>query len=86
MGEGRNYFDEDILKKFIMVMGHYPLGIHVRLSTGDLGLVTKLHPFMPVVKVIEDKQGQPLTNYYEIDLHKNPSVNIIDVIFKALSN
>lgn len=86
VSEGRKSFDEDILKKFIMVIGHYPLGTHVRLSTGDLGLVTKLHPFMPVVKVIEDKNGQPLSNYYEIDLHKNPSVSIIDVIFKALSN
>lgn len=82
--EGRGHFDEDILKKFITIIGHYPLGMHVKLSTGETATVIKMRSALPVVKVVKDKSNRLLTNYYEIDLQKNPSVNIIDVFFKAL--
>lgn len=82
--EGRGVFDEDILKKFITIVGHYPLGMHVKLSTGDVAIVTKSKQSLPLVKVIKDKNNQVLQNYYEIDLQKNPGVTVIDVIFKVL--
>jgi len=82
--EGRGVFDEEVLKKFITIIGHYPMGMQVILSTGETAIVTRPKPSVPVVKVIRDKNHHPLNNYYEIDLQKNPTVTILDVIFKAL--
>lgn len=72
-------FDEDIVKKFITIIGFYPIGLPVKLSTGDIGQVISTNKKKPVVKVLLDANGNRLNNYYEIDLYKNPSISVIDV-------
>ncbi len=72
-------FDKDIINKFVTIIGYYPLGLSVQLSTGDIGVVAKRNKSCPIIKVMIDSSGNKLTSYYEIDLQKNPTVLIIDV-------
>lgn len=72
-------FDGDIVKKFITMIGYYPIGLFVKLNTGDLGQVMTKNKLCPIVRVTIDSNGERLTNYYEIDLYKNPGISIIDI-------
>ena len=52
-----------LLKRFINLMGLFPVGNLVRLSTDELGVVTAEHPtdpFRPQVKIITDEKGEEL--------------------------
>jgi putative nucleotidyltransferase with HDIG domain len=64
MGEqGNPAFDQVLLKRFVNLLGLFPVGNLVRLSTGELAVVTAEHPtdpFRPQVKVIADEKGQTL--------------------------
>jgi putative nucleotidyltransferase with HDIG domain len=56
-------FNPVLLKRFINLMGLFPVGNLVRLSTDELGVVTAEHPsdpFRPQVKVITDEKGETL--------------------------
>ena len=76
MGEQDNpAFNSVLLKRFVNLMGLFPVGNLVRLSTDELAIVTAEHPsdpFRPQVKIISDRQGnmleEPLlTNTWERD-------------------
>jgi putative nucleotidyltransferase with HDIG domain len=68
-------FNTVLLKRFVNLMGLFPVGNLVRLSTDELAIVTAEHPgdpFRPQVKIISDSKGamleQPLlTNTWERD-------------------
>ena len=68
-------FNRALLRRFVNLMGLYPVGTLVRLDTGDLGVVTQTHPddpFRPQVKLIHDPTGTPyetpvLTNTWDRD-------------------
>jgi putative nucleotidyltransferase with HDIG domain len=65
------HFDPNILQTFISMLGTYPIGTVIRLSTNEIGIVTKVHPtnsISPVVKVVYDMEGKQLDKPYEIDL------------------
>jgi putative nucleotidyltransferase with HDIG domain len=56
-------FNQVLLKRFVNLMGLFPVGNLVRLSTDELGVVTAEHPtdpFRPQVKIITDEKGQKL--------------------------
>jgi HD-GYP domain-containing protein (c-di-GMP phosphodiesterase class II) len=72
-------FDKEIVRIFLKVVGYYPLGLNVILSTGEYAMVTKKNRDVPVVRVLIDKHLNPVNGYYEIDLKKNPKVRIYDV-------
>lgn len=72
-------FDVEIVKKFITMIGYYPIGLYVKLNTGDVGRVINKNKLCPLVRVVKDSNGHVLQNYYEIDLYKNPSISIIDL-------
>jgi putative nucleotidyltransferase with HDIG domain len=61
MGEqGNPAFNQVLLKRFVNLMGLYPIGTLVRLNTDELAVVTAEHPtdpFRPQVKIITDKSG-----------------------------
>jgi len=61
MGEqGSPAFSQPLLKRFVNLMGLFPVGNLVRLSTEELGVVTAEHPtdpFRPQVKIIMDAKG-----------------------------
>lgn len=75
----RTQFDEDIVKKFVSIIGYYPLGLRVRLTTGDVGVVTSKDCLYPLIKILVDSNGNILQSYYEIDLNKNPKILITDI-------
>jgi len=68
-------FNGKLLRRFINLMGIFPVGTLVRLETGELGLVTHEHPsdpFRPQVKVVKDAEGHApeeswLINTWETD-------------------
>jgi putative nucleotidyltransferase with HDIG domain len=64
MGEqGNPAFNQVLLKRFVTLMGLYPVGNLVRLSTEELAVVTAEHPadpFRPQVKIIMDALGEKI--------------------------
>jgi hypothetical protein len=64
MGEqGNPAFNQALLKRFVNLMGLFPIGTLVRLSTDELAIVTAEHPadpFRPQVKIIVDARGETL--------------------------
>jgi putative nucleotidyltransferase with HDIG domain len=53
-------FNQPLLKRFVNLMGLFPVGNLVRLSTDALAVVSAEHPtdpFRPQVKIIRDKSG-----------------------------
>ena len=58
-----NDFDRRLLRRFVNLIGMYPVGTLVRLNTEEVGVVTHEHPadpFRPQVKVILDERGDKL--------------------------
>jgi HD-GYP domain-containing protein (c-di-GMP phosphodiesterase class II) len=64
MGEQENpAFNQPLLKRFVNMMGLFPIGTLVRLNTEELAVVTAEHPtdpFRPQVKVLTDSLGKML--------------------------
>ena len=62
MGEqGNPAFNQALLKRFVNLMGLFPVGNLVRLNTDELAVVTAEHPtdpFRPQVKILIDKTGR----------------------------
>jgi putative nucleotidyltransferase with HDIG domain len=62
MGEqGNPAFNQPLLKRFVNLMGLFPVGNLVRLNTEELAVVTAEHPadpFRPQVKIISNAQGE----------------------------
>ena len=56
-------FNQRLLRRFINLIGLYPVGTLVRLSTEHIGVVTHEHPtdpFRPQVKLVRDRDGAEL--------------------------
>ena len=68
-------FNGRLLRRFINLVGMFPVGTLVRLTTGETAVVTHEHPsdpFRPQVKLVRDAQGRlieepPLINTWETD-------------------
>jgi len=66
-------FDPEALKAFVRIMGIYPPGSFVRLSSGHHALVIENksdRPLNPVVRVISDPSGNILEEPYRLYLDK----------------
>ena len=58
-----NAFNRSLLRRFVNMMGLYPIGTLVRLNNNDLAVVTREQPddpFRPQVKLIRDAGGHTL--------------------------
>lgn len=56
-------FDDRLLRLFVNLMGFYPVGSLVRLSSGELAVSVAAQPqrpSAPVVRLVRDRQGQGL--------------------------
>jgi hypothetical protein len=74
------HFNPDILKSFMDMMGLYPLGTMVRLTTGELGVVTKLNegaPEKPIVKILYGEDGAEVETPFEADLSADAGREIV---------
>lgn len=64
-------FDPKLLDAFVRMVGIYPVGSLVRLSTGELALVVKANPAdssRPFVRLLFDRTGRRLAEEKEVDL------------------
>jgi hypothetical protein len=53
-------FNQRLLRRFINLIGLFPVGTLVRLQSEEIGVVTHEHPsdpFRPQVKLIRDRSG-----------------------------
>lgn len=79
---GKGY-DVGSMHKFLKVIGHYPVGSLVRLSTGDLAFVTHFSAEdskRPTVVVAENAQGEILSHNPIIDLTENQDIQVREVL------
>lgn len=76
-------FDPDIVAAFIPNIAPYPVGSLVRLNTGSQGIVVNVHklkPIKPTVKILFDDNGTPVSGARFLDLAKEKSLYIKEVI------
>jgi hypothetical protein len=56
-------FDQHLVRRFVQLLGIYPPGNLVRLNTGEVAVVTRVHapdPYRPRVRVLFDSAGKRL--------------------------
>ncbi len=75
------HFDPEIIKRFARQLGFFYKGLHLELNTGETAVVLMAQNARPVVRVLRDPRGMEMQDYYEIDMLKNPSVQVRNVIF-----
>lgn len=83
----RNYsgiwYDADIVTAFLQLIAVYPFGSKVRTNRGEVGIVMRQNPHFPerpVLRIVEDKYGQAIHAELIVDLIKDTTVVIQDVI------
>jgi putative nucleotidyltransferase with HDIG domain len=56
-------FDQHLVRRFVQLIGIYPPGTLVRLSTDEIAIVLQVHapdPHRPRVQILRDPQGHPV--------------------------
>jgi len=83
------HFNPATLKAFTNLVGLYPVGTMVRLSSNEIAIVTAINPEQseePVVKVVFDAMGGPLEQPRELDLSVDNSNSIISTVNPATTD
>lgn len=78
-------FPRRMLKAMINELSAFPLGIYVRLNTGEIGRVistNRLAPLRPVVEILMDSEGKRLKESRCIDLSQHHLVHIVEAFYK----
>jgi hypothetical protein len=68
--DGRQ-FDQNLVRRFVQLVGIYPAGNLVRLDTGEIAVVVKAHapdPYRPRVKVLLAADHTPIARPHEVNL------------------
>jgi putative nucleotidyltransferase with HDIG domain len=66
-----SHFDRNLVRRFVQLLGIYPPGTLVKLKSGEVGVVMRVHapdPYRPRVKVLFDKDARPCDTPVEINL------------------
>ena len=77
------YFDSRLVKLFVGSIALYPMGALVRLSTGEIGVITNIrknHGARPIVNVHYNSFYKPLSQPKEIDLGKQRTIFIEEIL------
>ncbi len=64
-------FDQNLVRRFAQLVGIYPAGNLVRLSTGEIAVVLKTYapdPYRPRVRVLRGADGADLARPYDVNL------------------
>ena len=89
MGEqGNPAFNQKLLKRFVNIMGLFPVGNLVLLNTEEIGVVTAEHPsdpFRPQVKIVFNAKGERLeepflANTWERDARGDYPRGVVEAI------
>ncbi|MCS7234177.1 MAG: HD domain-containing protein [Synergistetes bacterium] len=76
-------FDRDVVEAFLKNVAIYPVGSMVRLSTGEIAVVSQTKrgfPDAPIVRVIKDWSGNDLEIPVEIDLSIHENIKVEEMI------
>ncbi|MBO5094032.1 MAG: HD domain-containing protein [Lachnospiraceae bacterium] len=76
-------FDGTIVDEFLKIIAAYPTGSQVLLNTGEIAVVTgqnKGFPERPLLRIVKDQYKMPLFKEKAIDLLKENSIFIEDVL------
>src|SRR5262249_50557007 len=68
-------FDQNLVRRFVQLIGIYPVGNLVRLNAGEVAVVVRIHapdPYRPPVRVLIDRDGRRLDIPYEVALWEVP--------------
>jgi HD-GYP domain-containing protein (c-di-GMP phosphodiesterase class II) len=80
-GSGTLY-DKEKIEIFRDKVAIYPIGISVKLHTGEAGVVVGINPSSPqrpTIRILEDPSGQAIHAPYEIDLSQQLSYMIVSI-------
>jgi hypothetical protein len=71
-------FDQHLVRRFVQLIGIYPVGNLVRLNTGEIAVVMNVYapdPYRPHVRILIDADGKRLELPIELNLweaHEDP--------------
>lgn len=83
VAESNRAFHPEIVKAFSQNIAPYPVGSAVRLNNGAVGVVItvpKHYPTRPLIKLITSHTGILLTNFPEVDLMKEATLFVNEVL------
>jgi len=83
IGMGDHQFDYNIVRNFIEHVTIYPPGTCVLLNDGEKAIVVdvnKRYPNRPIIRILADREGQMSKEPVEIDLTKNNTLLISEII------
>src|SRR5205085_5271005 len=86
--QGNPAFNQKLLKRFVNIMGLFPVGNLVRLNTDEVGVITAEHPsdpFRPQVKIVFNERGERIeepffANTWERDPHGEYPRAVVEAI------
>ena len=69
-------FDQRLVRRFVQIIGIYPVGNVVRLDTSELAVVVRVNPddpHRPQVRVVLDREGRKYLRPYDVNLWQSPA-------------
>lgn len=75
-------YEQRMIQLFRDKVAIYPIGITVKLQTGESGIVVDLnysYPQRPIVRILYNEAGEEIAAPYEIDLSKQLTMMIVGV-------
>ncbi|MBP1934075.1 HD-GYP domain-containing protein [Ammoniphilus resinae] len=75
------HFEQGIVELFRKKIAIYPIGVTVKLSTGETGVVVAYNQHCidrPIIRIFKGESGEDLKSLKEIDLSKELSVMIVE--------
>lgn len=82
-GSSGLYFNSNIVQAFVNNIPVYPLGVMVRLSNGEVGIVANIRKNQgprPIVKVFFNRMNRPITETKIVDLSKERTLFIEQIL------
>ena len=76
-------FDPNLVRRFVQLLGIYPPGNLVKLSSGEIAVVAQVHapdPHRPRVRIIIDRHGTRLDLPYDRNLWEAPAGQELDSV------
>jgi HD-GYP domain-containing protein (c-di-GMP phosphodiesterase class II) len=75
-------FDQNLIRRFAQLVGIYPVGNLVRLSTNEIAVVLKTYapdPYRPRVRVLRGADGTDFERPYEVNLWETPEGQAVSI-------
>ncbi|MFT9849930.1 HD-GYP domain-containing protein [Aneurinibacillus sp. REN35] len=80
---GNSLFNLELVRLFVKHIAVYPVSSTVVLNTGQVGVVSSVDPkavHRPIVRIVEEKDGTPVSSPYEVNLQQRTNIVIVRTI------